>query len=422
MRKRVAWVVGVGGFVGALAALGMACGGIAEGMSGSGSPDASTRSDGGAGSTTHGGGAVDAGYYYGDGSFWVDGGAYHGLGDAHIESGADALIEASPGCAKLAACCPSLVGSSQSVCTLVVSQGDATQCATELSMLEGEGSCTGATVLATNVQLAPVYMVSDGTLLFWVTNGEPGLLAMPVGGGPITALLESTNGGFLAVDDVNVYVGEDVAGDNTIVRLPKDGSPPSLVNESGADVTRATALGGAAYWTEPTNVIATAPLQGDSVTFLWTPPRPMVSPVANASALGVTSGAAFITGVTDILEYAPLAAPAQMPSSLAISGCGPLSSDNAAVYCAQSTGMNIRIANDGTTTNLGAADNSSYFAFDNTYAYWANLTTVGTIMRVPKSGGTATVLARDTSPTAIAVDANNVYWANMSGQIKSTPK
>jgi hypothetical protein len=51
------------------------------------------------------------------------------------------------------------------------------------------------------------------------------------------------------------------------------------------------------------------------------------------------------------------------------------------------------------------------------------MTTVGTIMKAPKTGGgTATVLARDTSPTAIAVDANNVYWGDMGGYIKSVPK
>ena len=61
--------------------------------------------------------------------------------------------------------------------------------------------------------------------------------------------------------------------------------------------------------------------------------------------------------------------------------------------------------------------------FDDTYVYWVDETTVGAIMKAPKAGGgTATMLARDTSPTAIAVDATSVYWADMGGYIKRVPK
>lgn len=40
----------------------------------------------------------------------------------------------------------------------------------------------------------------------------------------------------------------------------------------------------------------------------------------------------------------------------------------------------------------------------------------------PDRGGSATVIAHDTSPTAIAVDANSVYWSDQAGYIKSVPK
>jgi hypothetical protein len=63
----------------------------------------------------------------------------------------------------------------------------------------------------------------------------------------------------------------------------------------------------------------------------------------------------------------------------------------------------------------------SHERLDDTYVYWADMTTVGTIMKAPKAGGgTATVLARDTNPTAIAVDANSVYWGDQGGYIKRT--
>jgi len=103
--------------------------------------------------------------------------------------------------------------------------------------------------------------------------------------------------------------------------------------------------------------------------------------------------------------------------------CNSLTSDTDAAYCAMETNSNLRIASNGTTTTLGPAVNSSSIVFDDTYAYWADMTTVGTIMKAPKAGGgTATVIARDTSPTAIAVDASSVYWADQGGYIKSVPK
>jgi hypothetical protein len=95
-------------------------------------------------------------------------------------------------------------------------------------------------------------------------------------------------------------------------------------------------------------------------------------------------------------------------ATIAGASCTSLTSDTDAVYCAQASDSNLVIATDGTVTSIGPAVASSYIVFDDTYAYWANETTVGTIMKAPKVGGrTATVVARDTSPTAIAVDANS---------------
>ena len=95
-------------------------------------------------------------------------------------------------------------------------------------------------------------------------------------------------------------------------------------------------------------------------------------------------------------------------------------------YCAsivQQGPSNLRVASDGTVTPLGPALSSSNIVFDDTYAYWADGTTVGTIMKAPKAGGgTAIVIARDTSPNAIAIDAHAIYWSDLGGYIKSIPK
>jgi len=48
------------------------------------------------------------------------------------------------GCDALAACCGSLGGGAQSLCTSVAASADAANCAVELAQLQGAGSCTGS--------------------------------------------------------------------------------------------------------------------------------------------------------------------------------------------------------------------------------------------------------------------------------------
>jgi hypothetical protein len=59
------------------------------------------------------------------------------------DAGVDAV--ATSGCGTLSACCATLPSTFQSLCTLVVGQGNASDCATELSQLLGEGYCTSQT-------------------------------------------------------------------------------------------------------------------------------------------------------------------------------------------------------------------------------------------------------------------------------------
>lgn len=151
----------------------------------------------------------------------------------------------------------------------------------------------------------------------------------------------------------------------------------------------------------------------------------------------MTSNTVFVTvaGISGNLAYFPigLGVPAgSMPptlSGLSAPGCMFLVSDTSDVYCSNG-GSLIAIADDGTTMTLGplldegpsAGAGAGSVAADNTYVYWVDEDTVGTIMRVPKSGGSATIIARDTSPVAIAVDASAIYWSDVGGNILRLPK
>jgi hypothetical protein len=407
---------------------------------------AQTKQDGGAPFTDASAGLtyIDAGSYHGDGSFFVDGGAYADAGTRLDGSSARRTdgslgIDASPGCAPLAACCPSLPGAMQSLCDSVAEAGNGANCAAELTELESGGNCEGVSVLASELQVAPNQMVSDGTTLFFTTNETPGLLAIPVTGGPVTTLLSGTVGpNFLAVDDVNVYVvvRQTALPLGTfpcwsIVRVPKNGSASSLVNEPGAYVVAATTLAGEAYWAESLGspgsgwqdpiAVRRGGLRGGptSVVGQW------MSPGNPPGEISVTSSTVFViepASAPSMAQLFPMSS-GGLSSLAAIAGCGTLVSDMNASYCSQTTGENLRIASEGTTTSLGPAASSSYIVFDDTYVYWADMVIAGTIMKAPKAGGgAATVLARDTSPTAIAVDANSVYWGDTDGYIKSVPR
>jgi hypothetical protein len=392
------------------------------------SPDARTdgsKADGG-GSYEMGGTPVDAGYYYGDGSFWVEGGAYPDVGTP--EAGPDTgAVDGSAGCGALSACCPTLSVSSQPLCESTASAGNAANCTTELEMLESEGSCTGVTVVASDIEETPFRLVSDGTLLFWITDeASPGLLAVPVQGGPITVLLSGETAydqgaPFLAVDDVNLYVLEGAS----VVRIPKDGSPATLMNEVGATVISATSLGATTYWLEDAPhgsfAVKSSPSMGNTITTIAT----FSAKVPALDLIGVTSATVFVgMEASQVYDFPMSGVPASGPAAIAGYACVSLTSDTDAVYCSQAfAGSNVRIASDGSVTALGPTSGSSSIAFDDTYAYWVDRTTVGVIKKAPKAGGgSVTVLAQDTSPNAIAVDSARVYWADDEGYIKSIPK
>jgi len=288
----------------------------------------------------------------------------------------------------------------------------------------------------------PNRLVSDGTTLFWTTAQTPGFQAMPVGGGEVTVLIAGTLRSdtivtgvlpFLAVDDATVYVLQDYG----IFRIPKSGAPPSLVNEAVAVVFAATVLGPRLLDGEHARDDFGSQHQRVAVKSAPLAACGAVSLVAvfdlhglPDDSIGVTSGSVIVSQplhAFPITGAASLSAPEPGSSVRGGSNCLVLTSDADAVYCNnQEIGDNLRVAGDGTTSSRCPAVSSSYIVFDDTYAYWPDMTTVGTIMKAPKNGGsgggTATLLARDTSPTAIAVDAVSVYWSDEAGYIKSVPK
>jgi hypothetical protein len=336
------------------------------------------------------------------------------------------------------------------------------------------GSGNAATMVASNIQVPVLQLLSDGSTLFWVD--QMGFVSsMPVGGGSIRTLLtgtvdagfEAPNGALttlLAVDSVNLYCyqldtgGVGVGGGGAIFSIPKEGGAPALISEPGAPLTAATTLGANAYWLEtvpqscgapgqppctvsPPVLVKSAPLQGAPISVLaQIAAVDLNGPITN---IGVTETTVVLTGpLSGLVDFPTLSGVPDggMPQILEPGEvCSALFSDVDAVYCYngggyQKYGSITRIVSDGGMATLGTTIDelttvdpmspfSVYgFAFDDTNVYWVDDTNVGTIMKAPKTGGATAVIARDTNPIAIAVDATSVYWSDFGGEIRRIPK
>jgi hypothetical protein len=256
---------------------------------------------------------------------------------------------------------------------------------------------------------------------------------MPVDGGTIQTIVAGTIGvNFLAVDSTSVFY---VDSSQTLRSAPKTGGgTPTLLSAAGAIAWAATTLGSSLYWLErsaspnPTFTLKSEPLSSGTATTIT---EFTASIGSQPNVLGVTQTTAFVSGFSSQLASFLLSTGVPgggVPTKVAgsMNYCALLLSDTNAVYCDTETEM-VAITSNGTATTLGPVitGNSGALvsaAFDDTNVYWADTSTVGTIMTAPKAGGTVTTLVHDTSPVAVAVDANNVYWSDQGGNIMRLPK
>jgi hypothetical protein len=336
----------------------------------------------------------------------------------------------------------------------------------------------GPVRLASLIQLVPTQLMSDGTSLFWVSSipqsaDRPMISSIPIAGGPIhtvvpqpaDALLDSAF--LIAVDDRDVYYLLNLTNieGQAIYRAPKDGGgAPELyddtADDAGVSTQAAALLGTQIYWLEQDpseggvtiTTVKSAPLQGGSastIAKLGNGPGEYSEISVTASTVFLLTEGYLVSGyfvgfLTNGLYSFPLdaglfgaIAPTPVPSAdparitavcqgPTISGQAPrypILSDTDAIYCIGPDLFSVlRVGSDGTTTVLGMLVNLSSFvpsnlAFDDKYVYWTDPAAVGTIVRVPKSGGTPTIIARDAYPLAIAVDANAVYWSDQGGNL-----
>lgn len=102
-------------------------------------------------------------------------------------------------------------------------------------------------------------------------------------------------------------------------------------------------------------------------------------------------------------------------ATLAAAAARDIAVDSTAVYWTDSsTVMRVPLAGGNPTTLATGLASPGVIAVDDTHLYWSD-NVAGTITRAALDGGSPTVLATGQSPSAIAVDAESVYWTNVNG-------
>jgi Cys-tRNA(Pro) deacylase len=188
----------------------------------------------------------------------------------------------------------------------------------------------------------------------------------------------------MAIDDVNVYWTDcGDPGEGAVLQVPKAG---------GAVITLATGNG-----------LSGIGVSGGSVYWV-------------ASTVGSTSGTIMSVPIGGGAPVT-LAHQSGAPSHLAVDETGVFWFDDT-----QGPIMSVPLAGGAAVTVATGGDGMSFLALDATSVYWMSASQG--IMKAPKGGGAATLVAKSNPPSpmaGLAVDAPNVYWATVPANIEEAP-
>ncbi len=267
----------------------------------------------------------------------------------------------------------------------------------------------------------PTTMVSDGTSLYWTDIETGNITSMSIHGGATKTIATKCGWKFIAVDNTYVYY----LGANGLDATPTKGGTTIRVSDGIGSPSAAAVSGSTAYWAQLSGVGATRQLQlksapipsGTSSLVTEVSSPTLMSPMQMA----VTTGAIFYT--TPRLYVIPIHVDAGPPIVVSV-GCQYLLSDAESAYCVPRSGNATKIGSDGAATNLAAVVDAQGSAIDTSFLYVAtNPGTSGTIVAIPKQGGSPIIVAMDSvQVAAVAVDDLAVYWATADGHIRKRPK
>jgi hypothetical protein len=253
----------------------------------------------------------------------------------------------------------------------------------------------------------------DGASVYWV-EGLPGpdfqgaVMKAPIDGGSVTTL--ASGNGFpwpchIALDQTNVYWGgADAVG---VRKVPLGGGAMTTIAATGSAAGGLAVDATSAYFSSDFDGVFKVPLAGGALEPVGVPGGVDLAIDSGHVYWAVRTGAQ----TTDLL-FATLEGGANQPLASSLPQVQALAVDSTDVYVVEyGAGQVQAIPITGGPTRTVTSDLfiPSVIALDDQNVY---VSTVGSVARVPKTGGTSTVLAVDTNIFSLAVDASSVYWTN----------
>ena len=294
----------------------------------------------------------------------------------------------------------------------------------------------------------PSDIALDRDYVYWTTYFPATIKRVAKGGGTPQLLANIQNFGnpTLDVDDTAVYFTalDDSGVTSYVGSVPKGGGAVAVIAAQRYSASRVKVAGGFVYWLDQPSanvgVVARAPVGGGAVQSV-TPTMPArVGRLAvddqfvywtDDGDQGPTSGHIYRASQDGTGAVATLVSSIDSPWGIAI--------DATNLFAVVGTHVNpsngswnggcltlSKLATPPATTTVLAGNQAQPLAVavDETSVYWGNHS-AGTLMKVAKTGGPATVVANGSGFESVAVDEQYVYWIFNSvgnGYVARAPK
>jgi hypothetical protein len=310
--------------------------------------------------------------------------------------------------------------------------GDAT--AVESGTDRGPRDPVGPARDLTAGQQTPGPIVIDSTSVYWInlaSGGKPGaVMKMPKGGGtPITLTPSLVEPYALTADATRLYFSENDSGlqfsfQNLYLQDKAGGNAKRLQLNANDQVFGCSAQGGAVFWILQSNGGQVGLVETDSWTS--TSVMPIASNLGAVKTVAASTSDVFIGGAGELLQVTRVGAVKSVFATTvgavkALVFDAPIQT----LFWADTVSIHKRIVGslDGPVMLAGGQNGPTAIAVDANNVYWTNAGD-GTVQRAPKEGGPTTPISSgESEPLGIAVDDTGVYWTNRGdGRVRFYPR